>query len=293
MKKMIVSLAFAFVSAVAWALPTTQQVEAAAQQGNYAQAESMMSEVVAAKPGSAKAHYVYAEILAHTANFTKAAEEAKKARQLDPKIAFTQPEKFEAFERMLVREQTPPARAHVAPATTFGPAAPVAAPIQPPSIPGWVWGAGLLAVGAVLWRGFTRSRSTASTGVATGMPSAVAGTGFAHSAAMNVAGAPYNPPYGPGVPAAPRPSSGMLGTGLAVAGGLAGGMLIGEMLHHRQSPGANPLGGLGPELIGSPQPDAAARDLEVRPVDFGNGGDWDAGSGSVDVGGGSDDGGWG
>jgi|GEM_PF-3188348 len=44
----------------------------------------MMSEVVAAKPDSAKAHYIYAEMLAHNRNFTKASKEAARARQLDP-----------------------------------------------------------------------------------------------------------------------------------------------------------------------------------------------------------------
>ena len=86
MKKAIVGLVFALVSALAWALPTIQQVEAELRQGNYAQAESMMNEVVTARPGSARAHYVYAEILAHNRNFAKAADEAQRARQIDPEM---------------------------------------------------------------------------------------------------------------------------------------------------------------------------------------------------------------
>ena len=65
MKKLIVSMALGGVAVLAWALPTQQQVEAEVGQGNYAEAESMMREVVAARPDSARAHYVYAEILAH------------------------------------------------------------------------------------------------------------------------------------------------------------------------------------------------------------------------------------
>ena len=84
----------------------------------------------------------------------------------------------------------------------------------------------------------------------------------------------------------------MLGTGLAVAGGLAGGVLIDEMLHHRQSTGANPLEGLGPSVPDSPLPDAAVNNVEQRPVDFGDGADWGAGGGSIDAGDGSDDKGW-
>ena len=39
----------------------------------------MMREVVAAKQGSAKAHYIYAEILAHNGKLALAVEEAQKA----------------------------------------------------------------------------------------------------------------------------------------------------------------------------------------------------------------------
>jgi len=74
MKKLIVSVALAGLSVLAWALPTLQQVEAEVGRGNYAQAESMMREVVAAKPGSARAHYIYAEILAHQGKLALAAE---------------------------------------------------------------------------------------------------------------------------------------------------------------------------------------------------------------------------
>ena len=106
MKKAIVSLALALVAAVAFALPTTQDVEAQVRQGNYSQAEAMMNEVVTARPGSARAHYVYAEILAHNRNFAKAADEAQKARQIDPALSFTDPAKFRAFEQLLAREQS-------------------------------------------------------------------------------------------------------------------------------------------------------------------------------------------
>src|SRR5206468_2110505 len=65
MKKWILSLVLASVAAVAWAVPTLQEVEAEVQAGRWAQAETMMREVIAAKPNSARAHYVHAELLAH------------------------------------------------------------------------------------------------------------------------------------------------------------------------------------------------------------------------------------
>ncbi|TXH47640.1 MAG: tetratricopeptide repeat protein, partial [Burkholderiaceae bacterium] len=48
----------------AWALPTEAAVQAQVQKGRYDEAESMMAEVLAAKPDSPKAHYLYAQILA-------------------------------------------------------------------------------------------------------------------------------------------------------------------------------------------------------------------------------------
>jgi hypothetical protein len=83
-----------------------------------------------------------------------------------------------------------------------------------------------------------------------------------------------------------------LRTGLAAAGGVAGGMLLERMLEgnrHDESYGNNNYGSQGSSFDnGSNQ---AASELENRPVDFGSGGnDWggDAGGGSS---GGSDDGG--
>ena len=284
MKKMIAALAFSLASVAAWALPTTQEVEAAVQQDHYAQAETMMGEVVAAKPDSAKAHYVYAEMLAHNGNFTKATAEATRARQLDPAVKFTTPDKFQAFEQLLQREQASPTQTRAAP-TAIRPAQVQAAPASS-GIPSWVWIAGLVAVAFFLWRAFSRSRAMA--------PGAVAGPGSAMAA-----GGPFNagppgvppgtPAYGPGMPQA-AVGSGMLGTGLAVAGGVAGGMMLGEMLHNRQGAGSSPLDRLMPTGLDAPTTNEAANALENRPVDFGNGGDWDAG-GSPDVGAGSDGGG--
>ncbi len=279
MKKSIAALAFAVLSAAAWALPTTQEVETAIQQGHYSQAETMMSEVVAAKPDSAKAHYVYAEMLAHNRNFAKATQEAARARQLDPAIKFTTPDKFSAFEQLLQREQSTTQTRSPATPSALAPR-PVQASPSFPAIPGWVWAAGLAAIAFVLWRGFNRSRA----GVPGAASAGVAGTAPATGAPLNP-GAPGVAPYGPGTPGA-APGSGMLGTGMAVAGGVAGGMLLGEMLHNRAGagtdrvmPGANPLA-----------TNDAATELENRPVDLGNGGDWDAG-GTADLGGGSDGGG--
>lgn len=285
MKKWIVTIALAGLSALAWALPTLQEVQAEVQQGRYARAEEMMREVVAAKPDSARAHYVNAEILARNGKVGLAAEEAKKARQIDPDIKFTDPEKFRSFEAALLRAQTSSARAPID--SGAQPAAPTrVAPAATTGVPSWVWLAGLAVVGVLLWRGFARSRAAqggavAAPGAAYGTPGSAYGPG--PTAPMGA------PPYGPGYQGyPPQRGSGMLGTGLAAAGGVAAGMLASEMLqrHRGTNADADAAGGQ-PGFFDSPQPSA---DLESRPVDFGSGGDWDAGS--SDAGGGSDGGGW-
>jgi hypothetical protein len=114
------------------------------------------------------------------------------------------------------------------------------------------------------------------------------------------AGGPYGPgnAYGAGQPMAMgRPGSGMLGTGMAVAGGVAGGMLLNEMLNRRHDGGATGNAvqgndGLVPGIFDTGDASVAANELQSRDIDFGSGNDWggDAG-GSFDVGsgGGGDD----
>src|ERR1700712_4743595 len=107
---LVAACAAALWSVAALALPSTSDVQSAIKSGDFPKAETMMQEVVAAKPQSAKAHYLYAEILAHDAKFTDAAAQARQAREIDPALSFTtDPDKFKSFERLLAREQAGPA----------------------------------------------------------------------------------------------------------------------------------------------------------------------------------------
>ncbi len=132
----------ATVATLALALPTQKKdVQAAVQQGNYTQAQQLMQQVVAAKPGSAKAHYIYAEILAHNGQFEDATAQALQAKQLDPKITFTDPQKFRHFEALLLnstqkKAPTAPA-ANRAPQSTIvnAPAAPAPQAYTAPAEP--------------------------------------------------------------------------------------------------------------------------------------------------------------
>jgi hypothetical protein len=292
-RKMMLVAACAAVlwSAAAMAVPSVPDVQAAIKSGDYPKAETMMQEVVAAKPQSAKAHYLYAEILAHDAKFADATAQARQAREIDPTLAFaSDPEKFKSFERLLQREQAGPA---VAPqvqtqAPTQHVAMAPAIPQQAPSsgIPGWVWVGGLAIVLFLVFRAISRRA----------MANNMANGGYANA---NQGGYGMNPGmpqpgYGPGYGAAPGAGGGLLRTGLAAAGGVAGGMLLERMLEGNRhdenyNNGGNNYGSQGGSYDnGSGQ---AASELENRPMDFGSGGnDWggDAGGGSS---GGSDDGG--
>ena len=303
----------AVAAAPVLALPTVQQVEAEVANGRYAQAETMMAEVVAAKPGSARAHYIYAEILAHNELLAKAAEQARLARTLEPSLAFAgSPEKFRSFERALegpqggTRSQTAPIAERTAPAVAAEPVLPRVASVEPVAsssgIPSWLWGAGFAVVAVMLWRSTSRRATSSAAG-----PGAT-GTGA-------TASSPYgNPNYGPGVtppgmtPGGNVPGAfgaaarggGLLGAGLAGAGGFAAGMMVDQLLHRRNDGGTagnsvgngtDHLAGLGPDASTRFDGDAGA-DLADRSVDFGAGSDdWGSDPGSSSDGGGGD-GGW-
>jgi hypothetical protein len=289
MRRFVLAAILAGFAFGAWALPTVDDVQAEVARGNYVHAEDMMRDVIAAKPGSARAHYVYAEILAHNKRFTMAAEQAARAKSIDPTLKFTQPEKFQAFEQVLEREQAAERRP-VAAERAIAPTMREPAPVERGSgVPGWVWGLGLVAVGVVAWRAFSARRQAAA-------PASVPAYAATSAPGTMAAGTPMGG-YGPGYAPAASAGSGLLGTGLAVAGGVAAGMLAEKLLSGRQQSNA---GQLFPEasrgLGSSPLEDsigdsAAARELEERPVDFGNGDGWGGGdAGGGDAGG--SDGGW-
>jgi hypothetical protein len=280
MKRLLAALVLSACTMSSFALPTAEAVQAEIQRGNYSQAENMMREVVGAKPDSAKAHYVYAEVLAHNARFEQAAQEARRAKQLDPALSFTQAAQFEAFERLLDREQrTAAPRTNVS--TAAMPAMRGQAPVERSSgVPGWVWGLGGAAAALLLWRMFSARRS------AVGAVVVPAPAGYGGPAPT------YGPGFGPGYGAAPSAGSGMLGTGLAVAGGLAAGMLAEKMLSGRLSHDVTTAtaGGLVPGMFDdAPATNEAADELQHRAIDMGSGGDWGGSDAPTD---GGDSDGW-
>jgi hypothetical protein len=284
---------FVTAALVAWAfsaaaLPSVDAVQAEVQKGRYAQAETMMQEVVAAKPGSARAHYIYAEILAHNKRFDEARRQVSAAREIDPALSFTEPAKFRSLEQLLSREAQAekPAAALAAPVLRESPRAPVE-PQRSQGIPGWVWAFGLAGVAAVIWM-MTRRRAVAPGG--TMMAPAMGGVGG------GIGPTGYGPGYGPGYAQPGSSGPGMLGVGLAAAGGVAAGMLAERLLDggRREAGGNAAVGGgasgLVPGMFDDAPGSSPARELEDRPVDFGNGDGWGGGDAGGDAGGGGDGG---
>jgi clan AA aspartic protease (TIGR02281 family) len=94
MKGVAVALTFAGLLPSAWAadsLPTVDQIYLAEQAGRTDEAQRMIAQVLAARPNSAKAHYVQAEVYARAGKLNPARNELAKAEQLDPSMAFAKP----------------------------------------------------------------------------------------------------------------------------------------------------------------------------------------------------------
>jgi hypothetical protein len=291
MKRWLLAMSLVLLASVAQALPTVGDVEAEVQKGNYAQAQSMMHEVVVAKPGSAKAHYLYAEILAHNDDFVQASQQAGLARQIDPSLKFTEPEKFKAFEQLLDREaqranRTPRPGSSLDSLTRAVPTLP-SAPMpldanrveqSQPGVPAWVWVAGLAGVALIAWKVMSRTTGASPPIGATDSPAYGPASGYAPA---------YSPPYAPNTGGA-APGAGLMGVGLAAAGGVAAGMLAERFLERGHEPRSD-TGFLEPNSFANPSSlrDDDATALEDRPIDFGSGDDWGGdGAGSVDHGGG-------
>jgi hypothetical protein len=324
MKRLLILLALLLSATLATAaLPTQQEVEAAIRASRYSEAEAMMREVVAAKPESAKARYVLAEILAHNRQFDAAAVQLHEARRIDPSTKYAEAARVDAFEKQLEQQRakagsslagkgavigTPPAtngstgtsaQAYPAPVTSR-PAVDRAQATQHESassgsgMPSWLILGGVGVVGFLIVRAFMRRRQTQQ--IQPYAPAQPAGWGGANPPGYGpVGGAPYG---GGGYP--PQAGGGALRTGMAVAGGLAAGVLLDRMLTGNQAQAAEHQSG---QALGNNSGDAGqALDdtgFERRQIDFGNGDGWsggnDASSGGEGGGGGDgggDGGGW-
>jgi hypothetical protein len=248
------------VSASAFALPTLEDVEHAVHRNDYVSAESMTRDVVTAQPNAAKPHYILAEILAKEGKLNEARTQAAQAKQLDPAIGFTTPEKFARFEAEL-NGGKPPMRAASAPhkAVESG---------EGGSSFLWIV---LLVGGAIVFFALRRRSAPPSYG-AYNNPNAP------------MPGQPGYTNYPPGY----APPGG--GSGHTVAAGL-GGLAVGMLAEHLIEGATDRRHDANGQPIYTPQGDNAPNETpQDRQVDFGNSNDWGGDSGGGDSGGGFDGG---
>lgn len=91
------------MSAVAFAVPTVQQIESAMSQGNWQQADASLSEVLQAHPNNARAHYLYARCSTAKA-VPPTRSPVQQAKTLDPQIRFTDPTRFAQTEARIRKD---------------------------------------------------------------------------------------------------------------------------------------------------------------------------------------------
>lgn len=226
-------LSFALLGAggVRAALPTIDEVYAAVNAGQLAQAQRMLDEVLAAKPDSAKAHFVQAELHAARNQMAAARSELEKAEQLKPGLPFVKHDTLQSLKRQIGLE---------------GEAA-------RPASGGLQISKGALTVGTVLVVAFilfmaaNRRAQRAAPGY-TGVVQGPVGPHGATTGAGN--GQPYGPgsaaygpgygqPYGQGASGMGSRVLGGLATGAAVGAGIvAGEALMGRALHEGEHPTA-------------------------------------------------------
>ena len=227
--------------------PTLHEVYEASRTGHVADAQKMMRQVLQDHPGSAKAHYVAAEVDARAGDVAQARRELATAESLDSSLSFARPEAVQALRRELG-----PARRTNTLLSTAQPAR---------SLPWGTLALVALAAGA-LWWAVRRRSATAS---------------LPYSAAIPPGAMTGNPVgYGATVPGAGNGVLGSLASGIAVGAGVAAGE---ELVRHLMQPERPANAGFGTaQAADLPEyPDQGGDDFGVR-----DGDSWDAGGSAGD-----------
>lgn len=302
--------------AMAQAEPTMNQIYQAAQAGKLDEAQVMVQQVLISHPGSAKAHYVQAELFARQGLASRGRDALMLADKLAPGLPFAKPEAVQALRAQLASKPGMPAVKEPA-KKVFGALEP-AAPAAPSSFPlglGLALGGAAIAVAILLLRkkpepspvspaAYTGPSSMGNPGViGSGLSGpqtfgAAAGTapGFGQTAYGQPGyGQPAygQPPYGQ--PGAAQPAGSSIGS--KVAGGLAAGLAVGAGVMAAQAIGRSLSGNneqhpaqLNDNLASSSsnQPLPGNADLGGQNFGINDTSSWDDAGGSSDAGGGGD-----
>lgn len=101
MKKFVAAAAVSLLAvsaSVFAAVPSLAQVEQSVSQRNWQRADAQLSEVIQAHPDSARAHYLYGQVLDREGRAADALAQIERAKSLDPSIHFTNPSTFAQTE---------------------------------------------------------------------------------------------------------------------------------------------------------------------------------------------------
>ncbi len=237
------------LAAMAQTEPTLNQVYEAANSGKLVDAQGMMKQVLTAHPGSAKAHFVQAELYAKQGQMGSAKEALATAEKLAPGLPFA---KADAVQHLRTQLAALPAVKNNPPATSNGFNRPErAAAASPPPESSFPTGLALALGGGALGLGIylTRKKAVPAAANSTAYSSAPhpgsaygtagsvnSGSGIGSQVAAPAAamqgslGGPQS--FGAGAPApayGQQPGYGQPGNGLGgkVMGGLATGLAVG------------------------------------------------------------------
>lgn len=271
--------------ALALALPTPKDIEAAVSAGHLAQAETMLRDVLQEKPNSARAHYELGEVLGREAKYDDALAELQRAKSIDSTLKFAStPEKF---QQTLDKVNAAASAAKLPAATAPAHQAVVVAPAPAPAAPGLNLNYVFLGIGLVVLIAFLIRRNAQAPQNAM-VYAAPAPAGFGAQYTPNAPG--YGPGYAPGYGAPMQGGSGVGGAVLGGVAGLAAGYALSKALEGDHHNGVSHDGSVAPTgNTGGYVPFDAPAAPDFGSFDSGAGNGWDAPDASSGSGGGGDD----
>ena len=268
--------------AIAQSEPTLAQVYATAQAGNLEQAQVMMQQVLVAHPGSARAHFVQAELSARQGKLGRAREALASAEKLSPGLSFAKPEAVQALRSQLAAASAAPARSQ--PSNR-------AVSMPPPPAPAstFSWGLPLLLAGLAIALGYFMFRKKPQNSFEP-QPAYANQGGLTGAQSFGMGNNP-----GAGTMATPYGQPGASGLGGKVMGGLATGLAVGAGVMAAQAIGRSLMGnhdqsGREPDHFANNDTQALSSNPDMGGQNFGinDTGSWDDGA-SMDSGGGGGD----
>jgi hypothetical protein len=239
---LVAGMSLCSISAFA-ADPGIEQVYAAANAGHLDQAQQMMRQVLHDHPGSGKAHFVEAELLAKQGDLSGARNELTTAERIDPGLPFAKPNAVQELKSLLANDTPRNMVPYVGTTHSRFPFGLIA----------------MLLVGGCIVAYLVRRRSQAVI-----VQGATGGSSFGYGGYQAGAGS-----YGNGT--APVGPSGGLGSGivggLATGAAMGAGVVAGEALMHRLMDGNHTA-----QPLSAPIPSGSWDDMQPREQNYDMGG---------------------